>query len=106
MARRRKSRTCMHAPSKPFDKRFPFTVTCSGGRRWDVIVVHRVYGVTLYRPSIILLRRHIHSKEFLDTVIHESLHMALPSATEATVQRTARVIADVVWRVGYRLLSS
>lgn len=41
--------------------------------------------------------RHFHS-----TAVHESIHAAFPELTEAEVLRGERIIAGVLWRLGYR----
>jgi hypothetical protein len=41
-------------------------------------------------------------KEYLDTLIHESLHELFPKATESRVLRAGTSIANLLWRLGYR----
>jgi hypothetical protein len=43
------------------------------------------------------------SLRFLETVIHESLHACHYSKSEEHVTRSARDIARLLWRLGYRL---
>lgn len=38
----------------------------------------------------------------LETVLHEALHLALPSLPEATVLKTGRYLAMVAWHMGYK----
>jgi hypothetical protein len=38
----------------------------------------------------------------LETVLHESLHLALPSLPETTVLKVGRYLAMVAWHMGYR----
>jgi hypothetical protein len=40
--------------------------------------------------------------ELLDTAVHEALHVACPFMSEAKVAKTATIIADTLWRMGYR----
>ena len=42
------------------------------------------------------------SREYLDTLIHESLHEIFPNASETTIMRAAGTITDVLWRCNYR----
>jgi hypothetical protein len=39
----------------------------------------------------------------LDTLIHESLHACFPDMGEGAVDEVARDIAEVLWKVGYRV---
>lgn len=50
----------------------------------------------------ILIDPRLGSKEYADTVIHESLHIALPDLSEKEVCRVAGVITRVLWQEGYR----
>lgn len=42
------------------------------------------------------------ASELLDTAIHEALHVACPYMGEAKVSKTATLIAETLWRMGYR----
>lgn len=39
----------------------------------------------------------------LETILHEALHLALPSLPEAAVLKTGRYLAMVAWKMGYRI---
>lgn len=41
-------------------------------------------------------------KEYLDTVIHELLHVALPELSEAQVIQVSRLISSKLWKIGFR----
>ena len=41
-------------------------------------------------------------KDFLATAIHECLHEAYPDLTEAEVIIGERIVARVLWKLGYR----
>jgi hypothetical protein len=43
-----------------------------------------------------------HNRKRLETVIHETMHLALPALPETLVTFAARYIARVVWNTGYR----
>lgn len=40
--------------------------------------------------------------EMLDSAVHEFLHVANPYASEKSVAATATIIAEALWRMGYR----
>lgn len=40
--------------------------------------------------------------ELLDTAVHEALHVACPFMGEDKVAKTATIIAETLWRMGYR----
>ena len=40
--------------------------------------------------------------EMLDSAVHEFLHVANPYASERSVAATATIIAEALWRMGYR----
>ena len=39
----------------------------------------------------------------LETLVHEAMHAAQPTASEGEVTRSSKEIALFLWRVGYRL---
>lgn len=41
-------------------------------------------------------------KEYLDTIIHEALHIIEPDWEEYKVCRTSRQLSALVWEMGYR----
>ena len=41
-------------------------------------------------------------KEYLDTLIHESLHELLPNKKENFILNAGTTIANLLWRLGYR----
>ena len=40
--------------------------------------------------------------ELLDTAVHEALHVACPYMGEDKVSKTATMIAETLWKMGYR----
>jgi hypothetical protein len=40
--------------------------------------------------------------EMLDSAVHEFLHVACPYMAEKKVAATATIIADALWKMGYR----
>ena len=51
----------------------------------------------------IVIMRDLDTKAGLETVVHEALHAGAWSKSEEVVGRTAREIARLLWRLGYRL---
>lgn len=44
-------------------------------------------------------------KNYLDTLIHESLHELLPKKREGFILHAGTSIANLLWRLGYRRIS-
>lgn len=42
------------------------------------------------------------SKEYMDTAIHELLHIAQPELSESKVVRVSRLISSKLWKLGFR----
>lgn len=40
--------------------------------------------------------------EMIDSAVHEFLHVACPYMAEAKVASTATIIAEALWKLGYR----
>lgn len=40
--------------------------------------------------------------ELLDTAVHEALHVAFPRLSEGRIAKSATLIADTLWKMGYR----
>lgn len=45
------------------------------------------------------------AREYLDTLVHESLHLAFPELGEAEIDKSARFISTILWRQNYRKVS-
>ncbi len=41
-------------------------------------------------------------KEYMDTLIHETLHQLLPKKREDFILRAGTTISNLLWRLGYR----
>jgi hypothetical protein len=41
-------------------------------------------------------------KDYLDTLIHETIHHCVPKLSENKVLNTSTTIANLLWRLGYR----
>ncbi|MGV0949138.1 MAG: hypothetical protein ACOYB3_00555 [Azonexus sp.] len=45
-------------------------------------------------------------KDYLDTVVHEALHLLFPKAKETKILRAGTSVANLLWRLGYRRAKS
>jgi len=77
-----------------------FTVKLSGGHY--TLCQEDLLGMTSKGENFIWVVGSVFGKEELDTWIHETVHTALPNASEEQVVRIANDIAEVLWKVGYR----
>lgn len=48
------------------------------------------------------IEKHGSNRWYMDTMIHEALHMIKPKMTENDVARTATKIARILWKAGFR----
>jgi len=53
-------------------------------------------------PTIWLDPSAVGTRAHMETALHEALHLAAPWMYEAVVTQTARYLAMVLWRLGYR----
>jgi len=74
-------------------------VKLSGGEY--VLMQCDIQGLTSHGSKFIWVAPDSGKNE-LDTWTHETLHTALPNASEEQVERIAGDIAEVLWKVGYR----
>ena len=58
--------------------------------------------VTPLDHPMIEVDTHTKGRKRLETIIHETMHVALPALPESLVTFAARYIARVVWATGYR----
>lgn len=77
-----------------------------GDSEWTLIptgeLPDNTLGLTCHDDNTILLYSLSTQRDFLDLLIHESLHAAFPWMREWMVNKVASQIADVLWKVGYR----
>lgn len=45
-------------------------------------------------------------KDYLDTIIHESLHIIFPKKKESSILRAGTSIVNLLWRLGYRRVNN
>lgn len=82
---------------------FPMTVVING-KRWVIHVYPSLCGLTVHASRhIVLIGKQLHTKEFLDTIIHELIHAIRPDFSEQDVEQLSRRISHTLWRFGYRL---
>jgi len=55
-----------------------------------------------HKDNIIEIDPRQPKKEYMDTIIHEALHILFPSKREKTILRAGTSIANLLWRLGYR----
>ena len=70
--------------------------------KWPVLTSD-IDGATCHTHALVLLPKAVHTKEYLDTACHETLHASRPDLSEAAVTTMAGDIATVLWHLGYRL---
>lgn len=78
-----------------------------GGRswRWRYKPMRAYFGLCDYTARMITIdasRSHV-GQARLDTEIHEALHALQAFATEDHTAEVASTLADILWRLGYRL---
>lgn len=78
-----------------------------GGQRWTLRFIPRSLkrkwvGLCRYSNRTITVEKGLTPLKELDTVIHETLHAALPPIDEAFVGETATEMARILWRLGWR----
>jgi hypothetical protein len=78
-----------------------FSVSLSTGPAW--VFVEELQGLATDGRSIFIAPKHCPTKNYMDTVVHETLHLSLPGLSEEEVARIAGDITEVLWKRGYRL---
>lgn len=64
---------------------------------------HGVWGLAFPKEWRIEIDPHIDDKTLLDIATHEVAHVVVPDLDEEAVDRLGRHVADVLWRLGFRL---
>ena len=62
----------------------------------------RAWGQATSGEFLIEIDPRQHPKEYLDTIIHEALHIIEPDWSERKVSLTSRRISELMWGMGYR----
>jgi len=63
---------------------------------------HKAWGQAHIDKKIIELDPNQSPLDFLDTAVHELLHIAYPKMDESQVTKGARVIKHGLWKLNYR----
>jgi hypothetical protein len=67
------------------------------------VIIEKYVGLAVSGATIIVPPNDVPSKEYFDTMVHETLHTSLPDMTESEVERVTQDIVEVLWKRGYRL---
>lgn len=62
----------------------------------------RALGQAFKEDKLIEIDPRQPSKEYLDTVLHEGLHIVFPTLTERRVAAVSRKLSKLVWKQGFR----
>ncbi len=62
----------------------------------------RALGQSIHGERLIEIDPRQHGKSYLDTLVHEALHLVFPDLAEREVGRAARRLTEVLWTSGYR----
>lgn len=61
-----------------------------------------LYGRAIPQKAIVVLEKNQPANEYLDTIIHELLHVAMPRMSENNVGRLASWMAWEIWKSSLR----
>lgn len=62
----------------------------------------RVDGRVFFKDRLIEVDSRLPPKAWLSTLVHESIHLAFPDATEPAVLKAERTITRILWNAGVR----
>ena len=62
---------------------------------------HKAIGLA-WSDGVIEIDSRLTDRRRLTILIHEALHLAMPKATEATVERVGAFLGKIVWADGFR----
>jgi hypothetical protein len=71
---------------------------------WRPLGKERAWGQAETDPDhpVIEIDPRLSARRELETLTHESLHVAFPEMSEKEVDRAGKVISDVLWQENYR----
>lgn len=61
-----------------------------------------VYGFAIINKNKILIDSRLKGKIYMDTLIHEKLHLLYPEWSETQVLKTAQQLSTMLWHHSYR----
>ena len=64
-----------------------------------------VYGFALIEKNEIYIESRLNGKKYMDTLIHEKLHIMFPDWSETKVLNAARKLTVLLWDHSYRRTS-
>jgi len=77
-------------------------VTLSTGS-WEVYT-KPFYGLVCYKQTMVINgSKPSNTKDYLDSVVHETIHASRKDFTEGEVILLAKDITKMLWRFGYRM---
>lgn len=62
----------------------------------------RAVGEAYYGENEITIDPRQSATEYLDTLTHEAMHLALPDLQEDAISAAATFVARILWKQGYR----
>jgi len=62
----------------------------------------RCVGEAYFGENEIAIDPRQSATEYLDTLIHEGMHLALPDLNEEAISVAATFVSRIVWKQGYR----
>lgn len=62
----------------------------------------RAWGLADTDKKVIEIDPRQKPKQYLDTLIHEGLHIAFPEASETRIKKETKKLRDILWDHGYR----
>lgn len=78
--------------------------------KWGEFRVERVSlkhadtdGICRWDKGTLQIDKHLRGRRELETLIHEGLHALDPDAGESRVTHTGRMLAELLWKYGYRI---
>jgi len=63
---------------------------------------HKILGLAYKEDLRIEIDPRQSSKEYLDTLVHETMHIIFPKESEKRVTAAAKKIARILWNKGFR----
>jgi len=62
----------------------------------------KVWGLAYMGDNYMEIDNSLKNKRKLSTLVHESVHLAIPSLSESQVRKVERVVSNLLWQENYR----